>query len=337
MAENPALRFLQILHLIPPFGRSVTVAELCRRLAEHGFEVSKRTVQRDLDSLAAVFPLAGDGNYPRRWSWAKDARRCDLPGLDVATALAFMQVEAHLQRLLPAAIVRELAPWFEQARCLLDGESLGDWARRVRVLDPGQPLAAPRIDSAVLAAVSAALLGAHALRLRYASRSRGACSEIEFHPLALVWHGPVAYLVGLYWNYDDPRHLALHRIRSAEVLQETPARVLPDFDLDAWLAEHMFDMPLGPDVVLSAEISIDVAQHLEERPLSAEQTLAPLTAQRYALRARVADTLQLRWWLLGFGDRVTVLEPASLRAELAETVARMAQAYGVAIPTAAAS
>ena len=33
------------------------------------------------------------------------------------------------------------------------------------------------------------------------------------------------------------------------------------------------------------------------------------------------------WWLLGFGDGVVVEEPAGLRQEMAQTAAKMAQAY----------
>jgi predicted DNA-binding transcriptional regulator YafY len=48
------------------------------------------------------------------------------------------------------------------------------------------------------------------------------------------------------------------------------------------------------------------------------------------VQATVADTQQLRWWLLGFGDKVEVLGPAGLRAEFAALAARLAARYGQA-------
>jgi predicted DNA-binding transcriptional regulator YafY len=42
----------------------------------------------------------------------------------------------------------------------------------------------------------------------------------------------------------------------------------------------------------------------------------------------VADTQQLRWWLLGFGDKVEVLAPASLRAEFTQIADAMSGFYG---------
>jgi predicted DNA-binding transcriptional regulator YafY len=41
----------------------------------------------------------------------------------------------------------------------------------------------------------------------------------------------------------------------------------------------------------------------------------------------VQGTVELVSWVLGFGDKATVLEPPSLRAEVANEVARAARNY----------
>jgi hypothetical protein len=48
--------------------------------------------------------------------------------------------------------------------------------------------------------------------------------------------------------------------------------------------------------------------------LSTDQIITPLADSQW-VRATVADTDQLRWWLLGFGNQVEVLEPVELREE----------------------
>ena len=45
------------------------------------------------------------------------------------------------------------------------------------------------------------------------------------------------------------------------------------------------------------------------------------------LTATVADTAELRWWLLGFGDGVEVLGPKALRREIGETASNVARMY----------
>jgi predicted DNA-binding transcriptional regulator YafY len=45
------------------------------------------------------------------------------------------------------------------------------------------------------------------------------------------------------------------------------------------------------------------------------------------VRATVTDSLQLRWWLLGFADGVEVVEPARLRDQLATKLRQAAARY----------
>ncbi|HNW78941.1 MAG TPA: WYL domain-containing protein, partial [Candidatus Competibacteraceae bacterium] len=70
-----------------------------------------------------------------------------------------------------------------------------------------------------------------------------------------------------------------------------------------------------------------MAFHLSETPLSDDQAIEMLDAQTYRLRATVTNTLQLRWWLLGFGAQVEVREPASLRADMAGRARALAALY----------
>ena len=75
------------------------------------------------------------------------------------------------------------------------------------------------------------------------------------------------------------------------------------------------------------------AIHLSERQLSDQQRLIPQADGRVLLRAKVRDTLELRWWLLGFGDKVTVLGPGSVREEFRNIATHMASMYQRSIRT----
>jgi hypothetical protein len=65
---------------------------------------------------------------------------------------------------------------------------------------------------------------------------------------------------------------------------------------------------------------------LRETALSEDQEIR-IRASQTTVRATVADSWQLRWWILGQGDLVEVLKPAALRREIAETCQRMAARY----------
>jgi len=69
------------------------------------------------------------------------------------------------------------------------------------------------------------------------------------------------------------------------------------------------------------------AWHLTERKLSEDHELKKSADGRYHLTATVPDTLELRWWLLGFGEGVEVLAPNALRKEFKAMTTSMAQMY----------
>ncbi|MHB8493736.1 MAG: WYL domain-containing protein [Casimicrobiaceae bacterium] len=69
------------------------------------------------------------------------------------------------------------------------------------------------------------------------------------------------------------------------------------------------------------------ADHLQETPLSEDQTIEDAADGRVRVRASVLDTPQLRWWLLGIADGVEVVAPAALRREFAQMTAAMAAHY----------
>ena len=67
--------------------------------------------------------------------------------------------------------------------------------------------------------------------------------------------------------------------------------------------------------------------HLLETRLAADQVVEDEGDDHFRLTATVNDTAQLRWWLLSFGSKVEVLEPAGLREEMANNAYWMNRMY----------
>lgn len=69
------------------------------------------------------------------------------------------------------------------------------------------------------------------------------------------------------------------------------------------------------------------ATHLEECPLGNDQRVTDGPDGFKRITVTVEDTEQLRWWILGYGDRIEVLGPATLRAEIGATLESAAARY----------
>lgn len=327
------LRQWQMLRLIPRHPAKITAKQLTNKLEAENFAVTKRTVERDLQTLSESFPLLADErDKPYGWSWQKDARTFDVPGMSNAEALAFRMVELHLASLMPASTLALLGPYFKTAQQRLDqtvGNPAHAWLDKVRVAQPAQALQAPAVDPAVQDIVYEALLQEKQLQIAYQKRGEADTVDYRVHLLGIVPRGPIIYLVCTLFDFPDVRLLALHRVRSAEMLAAA-SRTPGGFSLDAYLASGAlgFGEIEKQTITLEAVFSHGAGDHLHETPLSADQVLSSLPDGRLKLKACVVQTEQLRWWLLGFGDGVEVMKPKALRQELARVAESLHGTYG---------
>ena len=266
-----------------------------------------------------------------RWFWLEDAKVMDIPGMDASMALAFRLAEEHLTLLLPQATLKHLEPHFQSAREIVSpgrGNRLGLWPDKVCVVGRGPELKPPPIKSDVQDAVYRALLEDRQIEVTYKRKDAEQPKSYPINPLGLVFRDGVVYLVGTAKDYPDVRHFVLHRMSAPKVL-DTPCRRPPGFDLHAYVKqEQVFAYPVSKGrIQLKALFSAGSAVHLSERLLSQDQSLTPQKDRRVLLQATVLDTLELRWWLRAFGDKVEVLAPRALREEFKAIAQRTAKMY----------
>jgi len=329
--SDTLMRQWQMLRLIPRQPSKISTSELMQGLADEGFETTPRTLQRDLVRMSSIYPLlCDDRDKPFGWSWSRDANVHEVPGIDSDTALAFYLAEKHLEPLLPRTTLKRLEHHFKRAEEVLD-QADGNhgnpaWRNKVRVLHRGPGLKSPSINADVQSAVYDALLRNRKLDVAYMPRGADEAKQYEINPLGLVLKDGLFYLVCSMWDYPDIRLITLHRMNTATVM-DIPC-VAPDgFDLDAYIASGELDFAIGGKIKLKAKVSSQIAIHLEERPLHDDQQLTQCDSGSYLLESTTQDTNELRWWLLGFGSGVEIIEPANLREEFKQIAIKMATAY----------
>ena len=244
------LRHWCLLQAIPRAPAKRDVTTLHRTLEQAGYRITRRQLQRDLNSLSTIFPLQADERGPAfGWSWARDAAIMDLPSMDPRTALMLTLVQRFIPELLPAVMSDHLQPYFKKATQVLRsgrGGGFARWKDLVRVVPREMPLLAPKFDREATRVVYDALLAGKRLTAHYASRATegDGPAEYEISPLGLVVRGNLIYLVCTLWDYRDVRQLALHRLSGARLLDKEVTR-LSGFDLDKYIKQGSFNTRLG--------------------------------------------------------------------------------------------
>ncbi len=330
-AKDTLIRQLTLLRLIPRAPQCIATTTLQKKLDEQGFNVSLRTIQRNLEALSTPFALqCDDSRSPYRWSFMRNAP-IDLPAMDTPTALALSMAKTHLNKLLPQSVLDLLTPQLKRACQHLDNLSRNDlahWSRRVRALPNGKTLQPASVSTEVWRYVSTALLERKQLQIDYLSRSKSEVKSMLIHPVGLVSRHSVSYLLGTVNNYSDIRQFALHRIKQIDCL-DASANEQTDFDIDSYIQSGGFNAPQPvKEVELVADISPQIAWILNETPLSQEQSLEPLENSNWQrLRARVPKDQETLWWIFSLGENVFLHKPQSWNLIIKTKLSSMTNLY----------
>ena len=325
------LRQWKILLTIPRYPRGIKIQQIIAQLNRQQIELpTYRTIQRDLDALASVFPQLLNEKREGASYWYLDTKDAvlEIPNMESATALVFYLAQQHLKNQLPPSALQPLQAYFNTATGLLDRHDTlySNWRNKIRVLPQTQALIPSDIDAQVLNTIYTALLENRRFNGKYFARNDDQYKDFLVNPLALIFRGTVTYLVCTLRDYTDIRLLGLHRFVDAE-LTDVPRWVPADFNLDQYIETGHVDFLIGDSFELELLIEESVAIHLRESKLTHDQQLIPFENGQSLFKATVCDTGQLRWWLLGFADQIEVLKPEKLREEFKQKAARMAKRY----------
>ncbi len=317
-----ASRLLSTLLLLQTRGR-VTAQTLAAE-----FEVSVRTIYRDIDELSAAgVPIYADRG-PNGGFELLDGYRTKLTGLSPAEAATLFlaglpgpAAELGLADILTTAQLKLTAALPEGARAA---------AERVAArfhLDPVGWFRGPD-DARFLPMIAEAVWNETAVTIRY-RRYSGPISRTVF-PLGLVLKGGVWYLVA-----DVGQQTRTYRVSNIVELKVTSERFArpKDFDLAAFwtkasrayeigLYRGMARLRLSPrGVLLLDQLGSPIAQKVAEAagPADAEGWVSvTVPVERADWTARD---------LIRFGAEIEVLEPIELRARIAEMAGALSRLY----------
>src|SRR5436309_718214 len=222
-------------------------------------------------------------------------RRCNLVAL-LATGPSRELLAPFAASVLgpaaPAAFDKIQAVLSRDALRLLDAmrEHLG-----VRTL--GAKLQQPAAEHLPL--IHRALHESRSLRIRHYSPQRDEETEREIDPYHLTWFDGGLYLVAWCHLRQALRIFAVERMREVTLLRRTFS-VRPGFDADEYLGKS-WGIVQGELVTVKVIFAKSLARYIRERLWHPSQKLRDVPDGRLELTLHVADTLEVRRWILGFG------------------------------------
>jgi predicted DNA-binding transcriptional regulator YafY len=278
---------------------------------------TRRTVYRDLAALElAGFPLTSGRRDGRTYYRFIDTYRLgDVPfTADEVLALAFGE---DLLRTLEGTVFHDsIRSALAKIRAGL-GPELADYLARLgqafRVL-PGPHKNYARFRDTIRV-LNESVLARRTVRMRYRTGRTGQTSTRDLDPYRVWYRSGGLYVVGLDHRSGEIRTFAVDRIGALEPTGGR-FRVREGFDFDAYIGGS-FGVVAEPALRVRIRFEGPTANYVEERSWHPSQELARDSRGRLELAMEVGGSTELRAWILSFGAGAEVLEPESLRAEVA--------------------
>ena len=332
-------RALAILLLLRG-GKTLSATGLARR-----FEVSARTIYRDVETLSAVgvpvyaemgraggFRLLAGYFLPPVMFTTTEAVSL-LIGLTLLRSLRATPFAADLetaeQKLL-AAVPEHLRATLAEAHTVIGFERPPEDIFHPDPPDPQPPDPTPTVEGSVVSTFLQAILERRTLLLRYRSPYRDTSNEMTAVPLGVFWDRDRWYLAGKQAGADD----AFRLWRADRVLaitpQTFPATDDDDFDVRTllgrtWLHAAMEQWRAESPVIL--RLSQRQAARLQRDWYYRYAAYAPLPDGDVLMTYGDVDreiVLELLRWL---GPEAELLEPRAWRAAIRDELTRMLARY----------
>lgn len=327
-----------IVHSLPSFDSpkpGQSMRELLVLLAEHyrscANEAARvRALQNDLKSLRDAHEIVcdsqtGEGTTLRY----RCAPQEQLPTGNV-------NLDYLYQDLVQRGIARDLARDFVQRvrqhpRSYYDlpPEQLVTVADNVRLTTKKQP------DATVQDEILRALQQGRVLKACYRKPEATQAEERFLHPLGVLLRGPQHYLIAydtkdLQQASPPAKMFLIHRLEDALMLEDRPSRLPAGASVARLVREQgLADFVRDPKPVqLKLRVWDYVLRLLEEHQIAPNQTFRrEADGDSAIVTAKVLPSGTLYRWLLGFGDKVEVLKPKSLRHAIAWQASSVTEYY----------
>jgi predicted DNA-binding transcriptional regulator YafY len=322
MDKSTILRQISMLKMLRKFPGFDLTKEIHQRLIDEGFNVTKRTIERDLLKLSDVMGLtSGDNPERNEWSYINHSREL-LPALSPNEALLLIQAKLHLQNMMPFKALQSLEPRFNKAEATLSQNKLmANWQDKIKVVQGMVPLIITEISDEIREVIYDTVLKAQQVKISYQKNS-GEVGNYSLSMFGLIIKDYVQYLVAS--KLTSPDVLQLFKLSQIQTVErEYLDNLHCSADVSAFIQADVTGYMINKEPIkLKMKIAGPAFNLLTSTKLCDDQKLEYFTTssgRKCALLTATVDfTYTLVHFLLGYGKLVQVLEPKSLVDELEE-------------------
>lgn len=327
-----------LLRMLQTRGEGIPLAQLA---GETG--VSERTIQRDLEVLQELgYPIEyNQDDYGKRfWRLPHTFLKSGPLVLSFTEALSLHLAERMLAPLTGTPFTEGLQSIQDKIRSMMPAKAMGYFSNFGGTLLV-RPFAATDFSkhADIIRVLNECILGERTVEVEYRALWRGDQYKTAYDPYGLVLHLDDLFVVGRSHRADAIRIFKVNRILAAGATNSRFERP-EDFDLEKFFQGSFGIIQTNREPVeISVQFKGVAAAVVEERIWHDSQKLEWLPAEAnlfdhepdkegsLVATFQLAEVIEFKRWLKGFGDRAVVLRPDWLRKEMHDELLEAAARY----------
>lgn len=288
---------------------------------ERNFEVSRRTIERDLRDIGeAGFPLISE-KRGRQNAWKllhdKEIPPLNFPAgeLIAMTYIGGIIEESPFKTEYQKSLNRIRATLPEKMRVFLEQAAYHPHIR-------GQKA---QVTPEVFRRAQEAIAERKLCNVTYRAMSTGESKTYPILPFRFLYHYDGVYLLCRNPKYGNLLTLAAERIQNIRITSHSF-----DASEDSGIEEQLnqaFGVVLEAPVDVSVRFSASQAPYIRQRIWHPTQEIEELDDDRIILHFRAGGLYEIKSWILSHGASAEVLAPSSLRAEISEELEKNLRSY----------
>ncbi|WP_448549589.1 helix-turn-helix transcriptional regulator [Thalassotalea fusca] len=336
MSKSTTVRHLEMLRKVPLYpAQPITTTALHQHLLDEGFQVSKRTVERDLIKLADIgglYPESSAEGY--RWGCIhKNDNK--FKEIQPTEALMLVLSENIIGKAMPVEYSNRTEERLTDAKSMLNsGNALSKWKEKLQVISDGYPLIHNDnfISEKAREIIYDAVLKETQINITYQAKDKSTPISYCLNPLGIIIRGQSHYLVATKKNNpESPLLFLFHRIDTAEN-NYTEIDYPQSFTLKDYFSKNPSGWILNSDEkyeTVKLKVKGFALDALRNNRLTEDQQLIETSSEWVEVSFTCIPTYDLIAWILRYGADIICEEPTELRLKISNVLNKTLEQYNV--------
>ncbi len=319
-------RQLHMLLILSESKQGYTIQELHRSMRKLGIDVSKKTIERDIDDISRLFYIYEE-NVDGEILYKAKKLKIENITFTISELISLYFLQQVVKSYRNVDVGKNAGDLIQKilAQAPAINQSYIDSISDLFVVDPSNILQEKYIDGDQIQIVRESIEKGIKLKLEYFSFSNNESTTRIIEPYTLEIREGCYHLIGFCNLRNEIRDFRISRIRKLEMLDESFER--PENFYEEYSKKRFDKMTSDEQITLKIIFEGQVARYIKEYESHKADKITDLSKDRILFEKKTTYTPDILPWVLRFGADAEVIEPETLRFEIDWEVKRMTRKY----------